>query len=444
MFTAILKLIFVVTMGTPVETTDTNSTQNMERIYCYQYGNPVHNNVKVVGIAIMYVIPVVLVIVMYTRILCSTSESITRVQRFRISENESQNGRVVGRQSLTPLSASQSIPPVGVIGRQSLTPNVASQSTQNVTDELNGAKIWRFITTLVGVFLVVTIPVSTIEIFLCIDPHSRTLRIILLYLKTIMCIFHAVGEGIFHFEQRQRTRLFLDKHVIGAPTTTTLTRRNSFENGVVPTAIFRPVANLSTLNEVSSTTNSCKIYGEQKQDDDVSSVNNIPKEYHNQAFLDGTNHLQKVLTKQRSEDEVKTKEPYYCWEATDQLHGSRNANSPKKSIRSRIGSAFMNHSIPHTPYSTMNVSPNTRRLKHRKLQSYGSEFDADDSVFSYTEIPFAFPNRINMDTHPCIIPGSRERTTSVRTLDIEDIIESQEIKMVQDSIRALSAISDTM
>ena len=81
MLTAILKLICAVTMGTPVETTDTNSTQNRERIYCYQYGNPVHNNVKIVGIAVMYVIPVVLVIAVYTRILCSTSESITRQVR---------------------------------------------------------------------------------------------------------------------------------------------------------------------------------------------------------------------------------------------------------------------------------------------------------------------------------------------------------------------------
>jgi hypothetical protein len=417
MLTAILKLICAVTMGTPVETTDTNSTQNRERIYCYQYGNPVHNTVKIVGIAVMYVIPVVLVIAVYTRILCSTSESITRVQRIRISENESQNG-----QSLTPLSASQSIPTVAVIDRQSLSPKFASQSTQNVTDELNGAKIWKSITTLVGVFLVVTIPVSTIEIVLCIDPHSMTLRITLLYLKTIMCIFHPVGEGTFHFEQRQRMRLFLDKHVIRAPTTRTLTSRNSFENGVFPTAIFKPVTNLSTLNEVSSPTNSCKINDGKNQDDGVSSVNNIPKEYHNQAFLDGTNHLQKILTKQRSEDEVKTRKPYYCRETTDQLHGSRNASSPKKSIRSRAGSAFMNYSIPHTPYSTTNVSPNTRRLKHRRLQLHGSESNADDSVFSYTEIPFEFRNRISMDTNQCIIPGSRERTTSVRTPDLDDMI----------------------
>lgn len=44
------------------------------------------------------------------------------------------------------------------------------------------------------------------------------------------------------------------------------------------------------------------------------------------------------------------------------------------------------------------------------------------TVFSYTEIPFEFRNRISMDTNQCIIPGSRERTTSVRTPDLDDII----------------------
>jgi hypothetical protein len=67
-------------------------------------------------------------------------------------------------------------------------------------------------------------------------------------------------------------RLFLDKHVIRAPTTRTLTRRNSFENGVVPTAIFKPVTNLSTLNEVSSPTNSCKINDGKNQDTPTSVV----------------------------------------------------------------------------------------------------------------------------------------------------------------------------
>jgi hypothetical protein len=178
----------------------------------------------------------------------------------------------------------------------------------NVTDELNGAKIWKSITTLVGVFLVVAIPVSTIEIFLCIDPHSMTLRITLLYLKTIMCIFHPVGEGTFHFV----CKYFLQ--MVG-----------SVQKCLV-VVFFRNIVDWA--NTI---------------------VLIFPVIY------------------------FKTRKSYYCWETTDQLHGSRNASSPKKSIRSRAGSAFMNYSIPHTPYSTTNVSPNTRRLKHRRLQSHGSE-----------------------------------------------------------------------
>jgi hypothetical protein len=72
------------------------------------------------------------------------------------------------------------------------------------------------------------------------------------------------------------------------------------------------------LKEVSTPSSSCKINVCHNQDEVVNFVNNITKsnEYDNEAFI-----------KQRSEDEVKTKEPSHCWETTDQLRDSRN--SPK-------------------------------------------------------------------------------------------------------------------
>jgi hypothetical protein len=207
----------------------------------------------------------------------------------------------------------------------------------SVTDDLKGAKIWKSILTLIDFFLVVTIPVSSIEIWLCIKEYNTALGTTLLYLKTLMCIFHAGGEGTFHFDKRERTRLFLYKHVIITPTSTTLTRRNSKENVAVPTTLSRHVNHLSTLNEVSTPSSSCKINVCHNQDEVVNFVNNITKsnEYNNEAFL-----------KQRSEDEVKTKEPSHCWETTDQLRDSRN--SPKTPVR--CGSTLMNYRIPSAAF----------------------------------------------------------------------------------------------
>lgn len=312
MFTALLKLMFAVTMVTSIETIDINSTSVKENVCCYCHRNPAQIT-KLVGIALMYVIPVVLVICIYTRILYTTSVSISRVQHARVSTCEDQN-----------------------LG-QSLMPNYVHQSMPSVTDDLKGAKIWKSILTLIDFFLVVTIPVSSIEIWLCIKEYNTALGTTLLYLKTLMCIFHAGGEGTFYFDKRERTRLFLYKHVIRTPTSTTLTRRNSKENVAVPTTLSRHVNHLSTLNEVSTPSSSCKINVCHNQDEVVNFVNNITKsnEYDNEAFL-----------KQRSEDEVKTKEPSHCWETTDQLRDSRN--SPKTPVR--CGSTLMNYRIPSAAF----------------------------------------------------------------------------------------------
>lgn len=407
MFIALLKLMFAVTMVTSIETIDINSTSVRENVCCYRHSNPAQKTVKLVGIALMYVIPVVSVICIYTRILYTTSVSISRVQHARVNTCEGQN-----------------------LG-QSLMPNYVHQSMPSVTDELKGAKIWKSITTLLGFFLVVTIPVSSIEIWLCIKEYNTTIGITLLYLKTLMCIFHAGGEGTFHFDKRERTRLFLYKHVLRTQTSTTLTRRNSKENVAVPATLFRPVNHLSTLNEVSTPSSSCKINVCQDQDEAVNFVNNITKsnEYDNEAFI-----------KERSEDEVKTKEPSHCWETTDQLGDLRN--SLKTPVR--CGSTFMNYRIPSAQFRRLNMSSNTRRLQQRRYLSQDSVSDAADSVFSYSEIPFENPNKVSMASHQCMIPGSRTRTTSIKSPDLKDKLGFQEIKKVQNSVRTLSAISDTM
>jgi hypothetical protein len=66
MFTALLKLMFAVSMVTSIETIDVNSTSVKENVCCYCHSNLAQITVKLVCIASMYVIPVVLVICIYT------------------------------------------------------------------------------------------------------------------------------------------------------------------------------------------------------------------------------------------------------------------------------------------------------------------------------------------------------------------------------------------
>lgn len=222
----------------PPEVTSQNITWNIEetRAHCHHVTNTEVDYLHIGIAVVMYVIPAILVAILYLGILNISSVSIGRVQQFRTDEYQRQRVSGFSRHSMTPSATPQ------------------RQIFRNVTEHQTRAdRLWTSIITHVGCFLGVTIPVFSIEIYLSISEPNMTLTITLLYLKTIMCIFHALGEGIFTTDKRRKTRLFLDKFVRASRQSTTITRQSAYNNNIIaPAPLNIVVGNLPTLKEVST------------------------------------------------------------------------------------------------------------------------------------------------------------------------------------------------
>lgn len=234
--TTLLKLMCYII---PPEVTSQNVTGNIEetRAHCHQVTNTEVDYLHIGIVVVMYVIPAILVVILYIGILYISSVSIGRVQQFRTNEYQLQGVSVFSRPNMA----------------SSVTPQ--SQILRNVTEhQTRTARLWTSISTLVGCFLGVTIPVCSIEIYLSVSESNMILNIILLYLKTIMCMFHALGEGIFTIDKRRKIRLFLDKFVRTSRQSTIITTQSACNNNniIAPTPLNIVVDNLSTLKEVST------------------------------------------------------------------------------------------------------------------------------------------------------------------------------------------------
>lgn len=224
----------------PPEVTSQNVTWNSAetRAHCHQVTNTEVDYLHIVIAVVMYLIPAILVAILYMGILYISSVSIGRVQQFRTNEYQLQRVRDISRPGMAP----------SVIPQSQILRNVPDHQTRS-------DRLWKSIITLVGCFLGVTIPVCSIEIYLSVTEPNMTLNITLLYLKTIMCTFHALGEGIFTIDKRRKTKLFLDKLVrTSRQQSITITRQYACNtnNIIAPTPLNIIEDNLSILKEVST------------------------------------------------------------------------------------------------------------------------------------------------------------------------------------------------
>jgi hypothetical protein len=133
------------------------------RAHCHQVTNTEVDYLHIGIVVVMYVIPAILVVILYIGILYISSVSIGRVQQFRTNEYQLQGVSVFSRPNMA----------------SSVTPQ--SQILRNVTEhQTRTARLWTSISTLVGCFLGVTIPVCSIEIYLSVSESNMILNITLL------------------------------------------------------------------------------------------------------------------------------------------------------------------------------------------------------------------------------------------------------------------------
>ncbi|XP_071150478.1 uncharacterized protein [Mytilus edulis] len=225
LITAATKLIVRITT---MESNSSNKTGS-GNYFCFNVRHDGINYLNIGSTMLMYIIPSIMVTALYTGLVYISSSSITRIQQY--SDN---NDRI------TIIERHNSIPNMTATNR--ILPNVTEARK-------TGAKICQSVTTLIIFFLVSTVPISCIEICLSITYSTQPLKIFLLYLKTVMCILHAIGEGALHREKRRRVMMFLYKY-LSSTTSTSIVRRIS-RDVLGQAVIFHTNVQLSTLKEES-------------------------------------------------------------------------------------------------------------------------------------------------------------------------------------------------
>lgn len=243
MITAATKLIVRITT---MESNSSNKTGS-GNYFCFDVRHDGINYLNIGSTMLMYIIPSIMATALYTGLVNISSSSITRIQQYRDNNNR-----------ITIMERHNSIPNISSTNR--ILPN-ATEARKT------GAKICQSVTTLIIFFLVSTIPISCIEICLSITYSTQPLKIFLLYLKTVMCILHAIGEGALHKEKRRRVMMFLYKY-LSSTTSTSIVRRKS-RDMLGQAVIFHTNVQLSTLKEESIEIESIHVSDNVEQSDTV-------------------------------------------------------------------------------------------------------------------------------------------------------------------------------
>ncbi|XP_063412494.1 uncharacterized protein LOC134695211 [Mytilus trossulus] len=226
LITAATKLIVRITT---MESNPSNKTDGSGNYFCFDVRHDGINYLNIGSTMLMYIIPSIMVTALYTGLVNISSSSITRIQQYRDNNNR-----------ITIIERHNSIPNMSATNR--ILPN-ATEARKT------GAKNCQSVTTLIMFFLVSTVPISCIEICLSITYSTQPLKIFLLYLKTVMCILHAIGEGALYKEKRRRVMMFLYKY-LSSTTSTSIVRRMS-RDVLGQAVIFHTNVQLSTLKEES-------------------------------------------------------------------------------------------------------------------------------------------------------------------------------------------------
>lgn len=296
--TATVKLLVRITT---TEMIKLNETETVDLLYCFDIRHYGIDYINIGSSMFMYVLPSIIVTTLYAKIFRISSASITRIQQYSAQNLQSQNSPV------PPRSRNASI----FFIPNRVTPmdrgvTIANNVTENRT---RGAKIWKSVITLIGFFLIAIIPACTMTIYRSFNITNRIFNISLLYLNSLMCIFHAAGEGILQTDKRRRVLVFMDRYI-----------RTSTTNAVLRTPkMSREVRkksarcqhgqendNLSTLNE--ETSDGC---GSEHQDDvflhnDFVSAMQQKSTHHHCTFQD-ERRSESVVSRSRIRLEEKTK-----------------------------------------------------------------------------------------------------------------------------------------
>lgn len=451
---ALLSLIVVITkLFVRIATTDfRNSSKTGE--YCFDVRFYGMNYLNLASTMLMYVVPSALITGLYTGLVRISSSSITRIQQFR--------------QAACAPNHRHTAPRISIFGRPSIMPafSVQNQIFSSVAEhQTRGARIRQSVITLVAFFLISTLPVSTLEIYKSLVYCNHPIRIALLYLKTMMCILHAIGEGAFHKEKRRRIMMFLNKY-LSTSTSTSVIKRMS--NDVRRTVIFHTNAQLSTLKEESIENQSL---GERfegsltvTQDDVFTNGDESPRHETGDKKMDlkygstlSVNTLAKSKDKKQgnrsrrstndsySSTVKQNADRYKCIQSPDGiLRSPQNKTSPNITRRCQ-GSSFLKQNMPLIAGHRRNggkfspLSPNRRAMPHIE----------ETFLYEYPVPTFSFIER-----HSEILESPKtnnvieRRSSSASFLDVDEQLtpqmSSNDREILQSSIQRISVICDTM
>ncbi|CAC5390553.1 unnamed protein product [Mytilus coruscus] len=229
---------------TTTQMTKRNETETVDLLYCFDIRHYGMDYVNIGSSVLMYVLPSIIVTTLYAKIFRISSASITRIQQYSAQNLQSQNSPVPPRSRNTSIFfIPNRVTPVerGV--------TVATNVTENRS---RGAKIWKSVITLIGFFLIATLPASTMRIYRSCNITNISFNISLLYLNSFMCIFHAAGEGIFHTDKRRRVLVFMDRYLRTSTTNAVLRTPKMSQEVRKKSSRCQENYYLSTLNEETS------------------------------------------------------------------------------------------------------------------------------------------------------------------------------------------------